>query len=197
MSEIRYIISDASKRLDVEPHVLRYWEEELELSIPRNELGHRYYREEDLLALENIKVLKEQGFQLKAIKMLLSNMGQAKDFSVGGEMKLTDEELKPESESKETLEVQTSSENKFEQFKFLMQGMFEDVLQDNNQILSESVSETVIKQMDYLLRLKEEREEDRYKKLDETIREFQKMRQETATTKKSKGIGIKGLLKKK
>ncbi len=27
MSETRYIISDAAKMIDVEPHVLRYWEE--------------------------------------------------------------------------------------------------------------------------------------------------------------------------
>ena len=40
-----YMISDASKMLEVENHVLRYWEEELDLPIPRNELGHRYSRE--------------------------------------------------------------------------------------------------------------------------------------------------------
>ena len=43
-----YMISDASKMLEVENHVLRYWEEELELPIPRNELGHRYYRESEI-----------------------------------------------------------------------------------------------------------------------------------------------------
>ena len=45
MDEIRYLISDASKKVDVETHVLRYWEEELGISIPRNEMGHRYYTE--------------------------------------------------------------------------------------------------------------------------------------------------------
>ena len=43
MSETHYLISDASKKVDVESHVLRYWEEELEMNIPRNEMGHRYY----------------------------------------------------------------------------------------------------------------------------------------------------------
>ena len=43
MAEIHYLISDASKKVDVEAHVLRYWEEELELPIPRNDMGHRYY----------------------------------------------------------------------------------------------------------------------------------------------------------
>ena len=74
MGEIRYIISDASKKIDVEPHALRYWEEELSLNIPRNEMGHRYYREEDIKILKNVKLLKEQGFQLRAIKMILPNI---------------------------------------------------------------------------------------------------------------------------
>ena len=43
MDEIHYLISDASKKVDVEAHVLRYWEEELGLDIPRNAMGHRYY----------------------------------------------------------------------------------------------------------------------------------------------------------
>ena len=38
-----YMISDAANIVNVESHVLRYWEEELELQIPRNEMGHRYY----------------------------------------------------------------------------------------------------------------------------------------------------------
>ena len=33
MSETHYLISDASKKVDVESHVLRYWEEELEMNI--------------------------------------------------------------------------------------------------------------------------------------------------------------------
>ena len=37
-----YLISDAAKQVQVETHVLRYWEEELKLPIKRNEQGHRY-----------------------------------------------------------------------------------------------------------------------------------------------------------
>lgn len=73
MSEMRYTISDASKRLKVEPHVLRYWEEELELDIPRNDMGHRFYRESDMKQFEDIQFLKERGFQLKSLKTVLPN----------------------------------------------------------------------------------------------------------------------------
>lgn len=57
-------------------HVLRYWEEELELNIPRNELGHRYYREEEIQLLHCIKELKNKGFQLKAVKEVLPDLEQ-------------------------------------------------------------------------------------------------------------------------
>ena len=74
MQDIRYIISDASKKIGVEQYTLRYWEEELNLNIQRNEMGHRYYREEDLEVFRAVKVLKEQGYQLRAIKMLLPDI---------------------------------------------------------------------------------------------------------------------------
>ena len=67
------MISDASKRVDVESHVLRYWQKELALPISRNEMEQRYYKESDIELLKKVKHLKEQGFQLKAIKMILAN----------------------------------------------------------------------------------------------------------------------------
>lgn len=67
------LISDAAKRVKVEAHVLRYWEEELKLPIKRNELGHRYYTEEDVERFCEIKQLKEKGLQLRAIRMVLKN----------------------------------------------------------------------------------------------------------------------------
>ena len=42
-----YLISDAARKVNVEAHVLRYWEEELELPINRNEMGHRFYTEQE------------------------------------------------------------------------------------------------------------------------------------------------------
>lgn len=50
MADVHYLISDASRKVDVESHVLRYWEEELEMNIPRNEMGHRYYTDLHILA---------------------------------------------------------------------------------------------------------------------------------------------------
>ena len=73
--EERYLISETAKLVGVESHVLRYWEEELKLPIRRNELGHRYYTKEDVEQFREIKKLKEQGLQLKAIRTVLTAEG--------------------------------------------------------------------------------------------------------------------------
>ena len=73
MEEKRYMISDTSRMLGIESHVLRYWEEELDIVIPRNEMGHRYYTEFHINLLRNVKKLKQQGYGLRAIKMMISD----------------------------------------------------------------------------------------------------------------------------
>ena len=92
MDEVHYLISDASKKVDVEAHVLRYWEDELELEIPRNEMGHRYYTDLHIRMFKQVKNLKEKGYQLKAIKHAL-NQVLKKD---GEGAALTDEILERE-----------------------------------------------------------------------------------------------------
>ena len=68
-----FLISETAKLVGVESHVLRYWEEELKLPIRRNDLGHRYYTKEDVDQFREIKKLKEQGLQLKAIRTVLTD----------------------------------------------------------------------------------------------------------------------------
>ena len=76
------MISDAANIVQVESHVLRYWEEELELTIPRNELGHRYYTQENIQEFLRIKELKERGYQLKAIRLILQDEKERKEESM-------------------------------------------------------------------------------------------------------------------
>ena len=72
MEKVRYMISDAAALAGVETHVLRYWEEELDLTIPRNEMGHRYYTRENIQEFQRIKELKENGYQLKDLRGLIA-----------------------------------------------------------------------------------------------------------------------------
>ena len=77
MGEVRFMISEAAKQVKVESHVLRYWEEELNLEIGRTEMGHRYYTKDDIQLFRCIKKLKDEG-------MLLKGAGQAGSLSGKG-----------------------------------------------------------------------------------------------------------------
>lgn len=197
----RYMISDASKHVNVESHVLRYWEEELGLSISRNELGHRYYTEENIKLFKNIKMLKEQGFQLKAIKMVIPELeiaGEANLEYMLGRREELNEKAEAQEEADSSMELQVPvfagnsstvqdkssaipvSEDKMLQFQVIMSNIVTKALQDNNLLLSKEVgdrvSDNVLKEMDYLMRVREEKDDERFKRLDETIRSVQKSR---------------------
>ena len=97
MKEKRYSISEASRLLEVENHVLRYWEEELELRICRNEQGHRYYTGNDITLLANIKELKKRGLALRAIKELVPRISRTAPGTTASKVKLLEDE-QPERE---------------------------------------------------------------------------------------------------
>lgn len=181
MSEVRYMISDAAKMVDVEAHVLRYWEEELELPIGRNEMSHRYYTEENIRLFQHIKDLKEQGVQLKAIKMLIPDLEK-------GETEITHLIARVDKLPAAAETPTMVREEKMQQFQCIMSRLISEALEDHTEKMgreiSDQVSGQVIKEMDYLLRMKEEREEERFKRLDESIRNSQKARKERAVMTK-------------
>lgn len=174
MGEVRYMISEAAKRVNVETHVLRYWEEELELPIGRTEMGHRYYTEENLQLFRCIKELKEQGMFLKDLKDLIPDMLRLK----AQKAELT--VAKPEV-------VETAEETpdyRMEKLQSLLSSILQDIMAENNKVLetnvTKNVSEQVVKELDYLLREKERHEEERFRKLDLYIRQQQNHRKEVA-----------------
>ena len=69
-----YLINEVAKEVHVESHVLRYWEEELGIPIKRNRQGHRIYTQEDVRRFIKIKGLKDQGLQLRAVKLVLNQL---------------------------------------------------------------------------------------------------------------------------
>ncbi len=193
MEKVRYMISDAATLVNVESHVLRYWEEELELNIPRNEMGHRYYTQENIDDFMKIKELKEKGYQLKAIRMIIHN---------GNDDYLMPEEpfdnaqllfrgpivMSPHEDEKNVLD----NTDRMAQFTELMTEIVGKAIAANNELLtrsiSDDVSEQVIKEMNYLMREQEEAEEDRFRKLDDAIR---------GNLKKSKRFRLLGKKEKK
>ena len=192
MDEVHYLISDASKKVDVEAHVLRYWEEELELDIPRNEMGHRYYTDLHIRLFKQVKNLKEKGYQLKAIKHAL-NQVLKKDGKAQGE--LSDEilerdmnaALKEFKEGAATMPV-LSNEEKMEQFQQIMNLIIGRALEVNNEKLSQDISclvnEKMGKELEFLFQASDQKEEERFRQLDETLRSYQKGGQAEAAAAK-------------
>ncbi len=196
------LISDAAKEVNVENHVLRYWEEELHLPIKRNELGHRYYTQEDVERFKQIKSMKERGLQLKAIKMILKNGkldvisqvdSDTKDWSCED---VTSEEMHQGNQPGLAIDIVGSRELKNEmvtdnhedksrRLQWLLQQLIRETLRENNQELCRDIKESVVKELDYQFRVQEEREEERdrrqiqrseeyYKKMDELLRKKSK-----------------------
>lgn len=205
MEEVRYMISEASKRIEVEAHVLRYWEDELELPIGRNEMGHRYYKDTDIDLLKTVKQLKEQGFQLKAVKMLLPNLHKLDSLDSQTMVRLKDElngkviDLWSEDKDldrtslisrEEKNEIKEQPNDKLGQFRAIMNQIIMSALKENNTVLADgigvNVTTGVVKEMSYLMKLQEEKEEDRYKKFDSTLRDYQRGRSMAAATLEGK-----------
>ena len=187
-----YQITDAAKKVNVESHVLRYWEEELELPIERNKQGHRLYTEEDLNRFMYIKELKKEGLQLRAIR---ARIHKVEDWAKG---RTVETERDPRTEvvanklqvrnendtedyigSGDVMRIQIRSHEDDKQEKaaklcmMLQQMVGQAVRQENQGMIMElkkCLSETVSKEMDYQFRMQEQREEEHFQRVDELLR---------------------------
>lgn len=170
-AEKTYLISDAAKRVQVESHVLRYWEEELKLPIKRNEMGHRYYTEDDIRRFQEVRNLKEQGLQLKAIRNVL--MREEQEGMKRHVVMVNKGEFMPVPEE--------SREAKSLRLQQLLQNMIAEAVRSNNREMCDDIKESILKELDYQFRQQEEREEERdgqqirrqeeyYRQLDELLR---------------------------
>ena len=171
-----YMISDAAKQVKVEAHVLRYWEEELELPVKRNEMGHRFYTEEDLELFRRIKDLKEKGIQLKGIKSILKNGGliepadilERENVGEGNEMEKRHVVMVKKGEflpvTEKTFPIhEESREQKSLRLQQLLKEMISEAVSSNNREIYRDMKESILKELDYQFRLQEEREETREK----------------------------------
>ncbi len=193
MDELRYMISDASKKVNVEAHVLRYWEEELEMDIPRNEMGHRYYTEEHIRIFRQVKQLKDSGYQLKAVKMLLPKLKDMNDDELHF-LSIISEEMnrralaeepgtgdEPAGEQKGAANIipmnpaapAQKTDDKMQQFQSIMTGIMTQALQQNSEwFLSElevRVTDRMLKELNYNMRQMEEMQEQHFRQIDAAI----------------------------
>ena len=195
MGEVRFMISEAAKQVDVESHVLRYWEEELGLTIGRTEMGHRYYTNDDIQLFRCIKKLKDEGMLLRELKPLIPELKatRLKLRTVSADTAgVSDPALPPAARTPAHPPAETPAENgevviqleKLEQIRALFGDVFREILTENNGVLKKDISSTVttdvMHEMDFLLQAKERQQEEHFRRLDTLIRQQQTTRREAA-----------------
>lgn len=202
MSQEYYLIKEAATKIGVESHVLRYWEEELKMDIHRNAMGHRYYTEKDIEILSKVKDLKEHGYQLKAVRDYLEkrkdeigNATSEKETAEenGNESKLKDGKNGNDKTTEPKAEIvainrspMVSNEEKMQQFQHIMNKVLAEAIRENNDLIGKTAGEhaadVMVTKLSGMTKEQEERAEERFRKLDETLREIQKARAEAAAT---------------
>lgn len=209
MDDTHYSISEAGKLVGVESHVLRYWEDELQLNIPRNGKSHRYYTGLHIRLFQKIKELKEKGYQLKAIEQVLNKMLEG-DENVDVDEILEKNAVhilkegsaeKPDDKApglrvlpKPSEEGTVINQEKLDQFQEIMNHIIGNAIgqamKQSSEAMSSEISRQVsnhmVQELEYMMRVNDEREEERFKMLDETLRTYQresKGKAEAAATK--------------
>lgn len=151
--EKQYKISEMTRLINVEAHVLRYWEEELQLPIKRNDLGHRYYTEDDKELFLRVKQLKEKGIQLKGIRSILDIPQE--DGVIHSSL--------PQIMEKPSLSFADNKEEKSYRLQMLLKGLIQEAVEESNEKLAEDIKECLVKELDYQFRVASEEEEQHRK----------------------------------
>ena len=180
--EKQYKISEMTRLINVEAHVLRYWEEELQLPIKRNDLGHRYYTEDDKELFLRVKQLKEKGIQLKGIRSILDIPQE--DGVIHSSL--------PRIMEKSSLSFADNKEEKSYRLQMLLKGLIQEAVEESNEKLAEDIKECLVKELDYQFRVASEEEEQHrkaymkqqeeyFQRLDEMIQGSRHMKKKRAS----------------
>lgn len=172
--ETRYTVRQAAEMTGIKAYVMRYWEDELDLRIQRNELGHRYYTEYDIQLFLNIRELKKRGLQLRAIRELIPQIAHRAPGSAESKIKLLEGEVQETIAEEEAVcaaeaEAGTPVDSKILEFQSILERLIAQEIQSKNE------------------------EEERYRSLDIAIRRQQLARRESAAAfmEKKSGRSIK------
>ncbi|MHC1749037.1 MAG: helix-turn-helix domain-containing protein [Cellulosilyticaceae bacterium] len=172
-----YSVKEVTERLDIEAYVLRFYEKELNLQIQRNAQGHRMYTEENIERFRQIKDLREQGLQLKAIENVIHN-----DDDIGEVVNHI------ATTTRNVIDITDRGNTRVKQFSEMMKDTFREALIEYNEEsrvqlkkeLSSDMNQIVDKKFTEYEMMQEQKNDEYYKKIDEAMREMQQMRKELA-----------------
>ncbi len=185
-------VKDVAEMLGTEPYVLRFYEKELNLSIKRNNKGHRVYSIEDVEMFKKIQDMREQGLQLKAIEGIVH---ASNDEAIETYEQLSGIQLTPITTLKRQenvdVDITDMEDDKVKQFSLMMKDMFMQALVEYSDQSKWEIKETIKKEVDVaveekiaeLKELESTKSEAYYRKLDEAMREVQKMKRELSEQK--------------
>ncbi|OON92986.1 MAG: hypothetical protein ATN31_07190 [Candidatus Epulonipiscioides saccharophilum] len=203
-----FTIKEASVELGMEPYVLRYYEKELNLNIFRNSQKHRIFTKDNLDVIEEIKKLRDAGIELKAIKAKidggvcntvtdLENLGvieMGKGLVTLNTPPIIPEVLKDNDDDLENKRyiflqlIQKTIENSLINSQQIAKARIKDeIMAELSEELKEDIQKNVVTYVDAQVQeLREEqdikniKDENYYKKVDEAIRDMQGLRSEMA-----------------
>lgn len=91
IQKLYYSIGEVSEQLDLEPHVLRYWESEFNVLHPRkNRAGRRVYTSDDIAIARRIQqLLKDEKYTIAGAKQVFERerRGDVSDQQLRAELK--------------------------------------------------------------------------------------------------------------
>jgi DNA-binding transcriptional MerR regulator len=174
-------------------------------------MGYREYSDRDVEMFKNISLLRHQGLGLKEIRdgIIATRLHTVKDetsaelpqdsHTAGSDRTCPDDGTSLPDEIKvvdfKTAQLQSIMNrivaNAFKENKDILVSSLMEEFKSNKAISSTlrgELTEDVMKQLDLILKEQEERDEARFRKLDETIRQLQSARSEVAATRSKKHI---------
>lgn len=134
-----YSISEVSEITGYPPHVLRFYEKEFELDIPRNDSNHRYYTYNEIEMFQYIKSLQEKGFSNKQIKLIL----KSPEVLVNSDNEIALTNITPQDNINIILLAKEISQNMQDSFFNRLIDILESNKEHNTQIIKELTNEII------------------------------------------------------
>ena len=143
--EIIYSIGEIAKILDISEHTVRKYENDFNLKIPRNELGHRYYTDKEVSLLQMIIAWKQKGLTKTTINELMNHSVDAID------------------QKEQAMELVTLDKLTGKEIAELMARQMSDMMMEREQKLKEEFNKELKQELKTQLEAQEDRMEERIK----------------------------------
>ena len=140
--------------------------------------------------IEQVKQLQQEGFTAEQIERLLPKIDEVAALNQEDRQELKERMTMLVPRKKAEVLPVSEAEKSFQRMYSGFGGAVTELLRENNEALlqqmDEKISNKILKEMNYLFRERENLEEERYRKLDRTIREFQAARQRASIEEERK-----------